>query len=1023
MNKKKLQTFVKRYQWWLMGIGFIVFSAAAVIQYYSRSLVMEHAETTAAKSLKNIVDESYLMISKVEMAADGLKIQIEENLDDSEKMFAYSRQVLEENSMVKGCSVSFEPYYYPERGKYFSAYSYSGGKEIVTEQEGDDDYQYFCMDWYLIPRQLNKKYWIEPYEETNNDGIIVKDVMTSYCQPIRNKRDSLVGVLSVDVPLKWLSDYINSQHPITKSYCMLLGRGGTYIVHPNHEKLLYETILTPTLETSNPELTKLGRAMISGETGNQTLVLDGEKSHVFFMPFARTGWSLALVCPERALMINYYIIALLLLVVMIFAVLAMLMPICCKLHCRLCGGSAVIFLVLLLAACQQPEKSHSVQASVNREDVLAKTDTLIRQVEDTDEKRFFAVVDSLEEKGTLTSEEANYYRGDHYDTKGQLRTAIMYLKKALANDVLLKENPLYFYKTSNVIIVCYFNINNLKESMEIATKAYEVASKDTTLQGQNFANIFLLDIGNCQLSTGRTKEGDETYEKVRQNILKMSQEHPNDQECLENALVIGSNVTNMYMNQNDYDKLKPWFALIDESLSRYAGTGASMKSYERFVGWSAINKAVLLYMTGHQEEAETQFRKYKATEYAKSYNSIFDESYYFQTTGQWDRALEINKKIEQAMAVDKSNISLDNLINEYAPIFQTYLKTGHKDEALQKAVQIIDLLDTVNISQNKSNAAELAVIYETQQKEEEIAKQRTSLAQQRSWTIALVFGLLTFAFAIILVLRHKAAKHLQVEHEKLLSAYDQLEETTTAKERIESELRIARDIQMSMVPSTFPEREGLEMFASMTPAREVGGDLYDYLLQDDMLYFCVGDVSGKGVPASLFMAQTIRLFRAMSKQHQLPAYIATELNAELSENNENGMFVTMFIGLLNLKTGHLKFCNAGHNPPVIGGDAQHGSFLKMEPNAPIGLWENLDYIGEEIDTIKGRPMFVYTDGLNEAEDQQKKQLGDQEMLRILRETRYNNPRQVIEALTIAVEKHRCGAEPNDDLTMMCIKVK
>jgi len=1023
MNKKKLQSFVKRYQWWLLGIGFLVFTSAAVIQYYSRSMVLEHAEATAAKSLKNIVDESYVMVSKVEMAADALKIEIEQNLNDSERMFQYSRQVLEQNDMVKGCSVSFEPYYYPERGKYFSAYSYSGGKEIATEQEGDDEYQYFVMDWYLIPRQLDRKYWIEPYEESSTDGIIVKDIMTSYCQPIHNQRDSVVGVLSVDIPLKWLSDFINKQQPITKSYCMLLGRGGTYIVHPNHDKLLYETILTPTLEQNDPDLNKLGRAMISGETGSQTLVLDGEKSHVFFMPFARTGWSLALVCPEKALLINYYIVALILLVVMTLAALAMLMPVCCKLHCKICGESTAVLLVLLLAACQQPEKSHSIQANVHRDETLAKTDTLIRQVEDTDEKQFFALVDSLETIGTLTAEEANYYRGDHYDTKGQLRTAVMYLKKALADDILLKHNPLYFYKTSNVMIVSYFNINNLEESIEVATKAYEVASKDTTLQGQNYANIFLMNIGNCQLSTGRVKECSETYEKVRQNIIKLCQEHPNDRDCLENALVIGCNVANMYMNQNKYDILEPWFALIDESLAGLAGTDASMKTYERFVGWSSINKAVMLYMTNRKEEAEMLYQKYKATEYAKSYNAIYDEIYYLQTTEQWNRALELYKNKEKEIIENSSTVTLDNLINDYGPIFQTYLKTGHKEEALEKAIQIIDLMDTVNISQNKSNAAELAVIYETQQKEEQIAQQRTSLAQQRSWTFALVFGLLTIAFAVILMLRHKAAKHLEVEHEKLLKAYDQLEETTTVKERIESELRIARDIQMSMVPSSFPEREGLEMYASMTPAREVGGDLYDYLLQDDTLYFCVGDVSGKGVPASLFMAQTIRLFRAMAKQHQLPAYIATELNAELSENNENGMFVTMFIGLLDLKTGHLQFCNAGHNPPVIGGDAQHGSYLKMESNAPIGLWENLKYIGEEIDTIKGRPLFVYTDGLNEAENQQKKQLGEKEVLRILRETHYNNPQQVIATLTAAVEKHRCGAEPNDDLTMMCIKVQ
>ncbi len=292
---------------------------------------------------------------------------------------------------------------------------------------------------------------------------------------------------------------------------------------------------------------------------------------------------------------------------------------------------------------------------------------------------------------------------------------------------------------------------------------------------------------------------------------------------------------------------------------------------------------------------------------------------------------------------------------------------------------------------------------------------------QRSQFIIGIIALFLLGMIIFAFFRYRAAKRLEVAHKDLQKAYEQLEETTTAKERIESELRIARDIQMSMVPSIFPEREGLDLYASMTPAREVGGDLYDYLLENDTLYFCLGDVSGKGVPASLFMAQAIRLFRALAKQHQMPAAIATRLNEELTEKNDNGMFVTMFIGQMNLTTGHLYFCNAGHNPPVIGGDEQHGSFLEMEPNAPIGLWPGIDYIGEEIETIKGRPLFIYSDGLNEAENKNKEQFGDERMLDILRHTVFKNARQVVETLKKEVERHRDGAEANDDLTIMCIR--
>ena len=237
-----------------------------------------------------------------------------------------------------------------------------------------------------------------------------------------------------------------------------------------------------------------------------------------------------------------------------------------------------------------------------------------------------------------------------------------------------------------------------------------------------------------------------------------------------------------------------------------------------------------------------------------------------------------------------------------------------------------------------------------------------------------------------------------------------------AKERIDSELRIARDIQMSMVPGVFPQHEGLDMYAEMNPAKEVGGDLYSYVMQGNMLYFCVGDVSGKGVPASLFMAQSARLFRTLAAEGMMPADIAVRMNNELAENNDQGMFVTMFMGLLHLDTGRLDYCNCGHNPPVID-----GQFLKMQyDNQPLGLWEDEPFEGESIADIRGKQLLVYTDGLNEAENKQMELLGNKRLLELMADTSRLDSHQVIDMLKSAVEQHRNGAEPNDDLTMLAI---
>ena len=340
------------------------------------------------------------------------------------------------------------------------------------------------------------------------------------------------------------------------------------------------------------------------------------------------------------------------------------------------------------------------------------------------------------------------------------------------------------------------------------------------------------------------------------------------------------------------------------------------------------------------------------------------------------------------------------------------------------------LKDSISSADTKNQLNELNTMFHVD--ELKMEQERT---QFRNTLI--IVGIILLAMIVFIVFRiiaarrlKKAHDQLQATHEELLTAYDQLEETTTAKERIESDLRIARNIQMGMVPSRFPERPDLDLYASMTPAKEVGGDLYGYLLmpadkpedEADKLYFALGDVSGKGVPASLFMAQATRLFRTLAAQGMKPAEIATRINDALSgEDNETSMFVTMFLGLVDLHTGHLDFCNAGHNPPVLIGEGS-ADFIEMIPNCPIGLWPGFEFEGEEIESIMDCPLFVYTDGLNEAENRQQEQFTDERLLDILAHVPFESSQQTIEMLRAEVEKHRDGAEPNDDLTMLCVKV-
>ena len=621
--------------WVVMFAAVIFIAALGFLFYQSREAVRQEAISRATQILDKTSLRVEGILNRVEVATGMTDWLVQRHPDKADSMFVYSRGMLLNNPDFYNCSIAFEPYYFKDKGLYFSAYSKHNGDSIRTIQGGSENYQYFFADWYLMPTLLGHACWTEPYMDydapTNTS-----EMVTSYCQAIKASDGSFIGVINTSLSLNWLSQTISAVKPYPNSYSIMIGRGGTYFVHPDSTKITRQTIFTQTLENPDTAMVSLGHAMQRGEEGMREMHINGEHCYVFYKPLGKTGCSMAIVCPES--------------------------------------------------------------------DIFGGFDRLRRTV---------------------------------------------------------------------MAIVCV---------------------------GLLLMLYFFIRIITRELSPLRR-------------------------------------------------------------LAREAETIAS---------------------------------------------------------GQFDTQL---------------------------PNFERTDEIGQ-------------------LSQSFGNMQQSLVRY-----------------------------------------------------------IEELKDTTAQKASIESELNVANSIQMSMLPNVFPDREGLDMYASMTPAKEVGGDLYGYLLKDDNLYFCLGDVSGKGVPASLFMAQVTRLFRTLANQQLSPSDICTHMNDALSgDENPTNMFVTLFVGMVDLTSGHLSFCNAGHNPPVIGGGEHHGDFLEMKPNFPIGVLPGLEFEGEEIESIKGRALFIYTDGLNEAENREHEQFGDERLLDILRNTHFDSARQVIETLAAEVEKHRDGADPNDDLTMMCLRI-
>ncbi|MCQ2168137.1 MAG: SpoIIE family protein phosphatase [Bacteroidales bacterium] len=247
-----------------------------------------------------------------------------------------------------------------------------------------------------------------------------------------------------------------------------------------------------------------------------------------------------------------------------------------------------------------------------------------------------------------------------------------------------------------------------------------------------------------------------------------------------------------------------------------------------------------------------------------------------------------------------------------------------------------------------------------------------------------------------------------------------LKNTTQEKERLESELNIASKIQMAMLSKKFPNSENIELHAILRPAKQVGGDLYDFFIYDKhILYFTVGDVSGKGVPASLIMAITRAFFRFVANMDVEPDKIVSRLNYALSDENDSGMFVTLFVGRLDLSTGELSYCNAGHNPVVL-----NGKFLDVKPNLAVGLINDFKFELQRCLISKGDKLLLYTDGITEAERTDFTQFGEERLLAWVNSLPEDTDSSTAcHDLYDEVKKFTDGNEQNDDITIMTIKYK
>jgi serine phosphatase RsbU (regulator of sigma subunit) len=254
---------------------------------------------------------------------------------------------------------------------------------------------------------------------------------------------------------------------------------------------------------------------------------------------------------------------------------------------------------------------------------------------------------------------------------------------------------------------------------------------------------------------------------------------------------------------------------------------------------------------------------------------------------------------------------------------------------------------------------------------------------------------------------------------------ENLTSTVAEKERIEADLRIAHDIQQNMLPQifpAFPDRSEFDIFASMEPAKEVGGDFYDFFFNGQgKLCFLIGDVSGKGVPAALFMTIAKILLKSEALRNLTPDEILYNVNNIICPDNETSMFVTILCAILDTQTGELLVCNAGHNPPLIHDGGKDFKYMHLPRNFVLGPMEDTKFTPHSMVLKPNDILFMYTDGVTEAMNKKGQLFSEERLERILCNLRNKSVTEIIHGVKEEVEKFSKGAQPSDDITMIALK--
>lgn len=443
---------------------------------------------------------------------------------------------------------------------------------------------------------------------------------------------------------------------------------------------------------------------------------------------------------------------------------------------------AIIATALLTVACQR-----SVTGTSKYLMPMAQADSLVYNAMDSDYNHALLLVDSLEDIGALSEAKLCFYRAQIFFKMGQELSAELYYKKALATDELFRERPEHYYFAYDQLSTILTIKGDQQGALATATKGYGIVQNDETPIGQHWKAVLLHDIGYCQMQLGRTVEAEKNFTHAYNTLKRLASQTGKYDEVYAWARV-AYNIMDAYTTTDNFEEGEKWVVAAEEAINRLVSMEECPKNTaEEYLGSLNTHKAIVLVKTGQRQKAEEVYKQFLKSEYAETSIGLVDNSEYLEKAERWTDLANLTPRLDSlatSWAMPKSMYYLKTYL---VPFFNAYMKSGRDEKAMQTAQRIAEAIDSVDEYERKHNAAELAIIYETQEKEAKIAEQAADINQQRIFAVAATLLLFIIFLFIYTGHRYRAAKKLAEKNREL---EQKNEELTLANTRAEESSRM-----------------------------------------------------------------------------------------------------------------------------------------------------------------------------------------------------------------------------------------